>query len=70
MTAPTDPVPDCTFDALERAQLRGWIGLSSGEKVEFFEEMVQLAYQSGALAPERLALRDAPTAPSPLPPSR
>ncbi len=40
------------------ANLRAWMKLSGGQKVDFFEEMVELAYRSGALRPERLALRD------------
>jgi hypothetical protein len=47
-----------TFEDAERAQLRDWIGLSTAAKIDFFEEMVLLAYRSGALSPERLALRD------------
>lgn len=43
----------------EREQLRIWIGLSTQED-RVFEEMVALAYHSGALRPERVALRDAP----------
>lgn len=47
-----------SFEELERAQLLAWVELSAGAKVDFFEEMVELAYQSGALSPDRLALRD------------
>lgn len=47
------------FEDAERAQLMGWVNLSADAKIDFFEEMVELAYMSGALAPERLALRDA-----------
>lgn len=43
----------------EIASLRGWMRLKPGQKVEFFEEMVELAHRSGALSAERLALRDA-----------
>ncbi len=43
---------------VERAQLRAWMSLSSEQKIDVFEEMVELAYQSGALTPERLARRD------------
>lgn len=46
------------FSALERLQLQQWAALSTAAKIDFFEEMVQLAYSSGALRPERLALRD------------
>lgn len=45
-------------EALERLQLQQWAALSTAAKIDFFEEMVQLAYSSGALRPERLALRD------------
>ncbi len=48
------------FEDAERAQLRAWASLSTAAKLDFFEEMVELAWRSGALAPERLALRDAP----------
>lgn len=41
-----------------RAQLMAWVNLGADAKIHFFEEMVELAYMSGALAPERLALRD------------
>ena len=47
-----------TFEDAERLQLRTWIGLSTAAKVDFFEEIVEVAYRSGALSPERLALRD------------
>lgn len=50
--------PPLDFAALERLQLRQWVALSTVAKVDFFEEMIQLAYSSGALRPERLALRD------------
>jgi hypothetical protein len=52
---------DRTVDAFreaETANLRAWMKLSGGQKVDFFEEMIELAYHSGALRPERLALRD------------
>lgn len=58
MTQPFDAASGCTFEDAERAHLRQWIALSSAAKVDFFEEMIQLAYQSGALAPARLAMRD------------
>lgn len=45
-----------------------WARLSADVKIDFFEEMVALAYRSGALAPERLALRDKPPAPRTLSP--
>ena len=51
---------DFTFFDAERAQMRTWVGLSAGAKIDFFEEMIELAYYSGALSAERLALRDAP----------
>ena len=46
------------FREVENANLRAWVQLSGGQKVDFFEEMIELAYQSGALRPARLALRD------------
>ncbi|MBW3550768.1 MAG: hypothetical protein KY442_08075 [Proteobacteria bacterium] len=49
---------DSSFEDAERAQLMAWVNLSADAKIDFFEEMVELAYISGALAPERLALRD------------
>ena len=52
------------FAALERLQLKQWVALSTAAKVDFFEEMIQLAYSSGALRPERLALRDQPDPPT------
>ena len=47
-----------SFAEAERDNLRRWIGLSGDQKIDFFEEMVELAYGSGALDPERLAFRD------------
>ncbi len=46
------------FEALEHEQLLAWVALPVAAKVDFFEEMVEIAYLSGALSPERLALRD------------
>lgn len=46
------------FEEAEMANLRVWMTLSGGQKVDFFEEMIELAYYSGALRPERLAMRD------------
>lgn len=54
------PSLDFTFEDAERAQLLAWMQLSTVVKIEFFEEMIELAYRSGALSPERLAMRDAP----------
>lgn len=48
-----------SFEDVERAQLWAWVKLSTRAKIDFFEEMIELAYLSGALSPERLALRDA-----------
>jgi hypothetical protein len=58
MTANADSTSRCSFANTEREQLRDWVRLSASAKVDFFEEMIELAYRSGALAPERLALRD------------
>ena len=58
----TDCTSGFTFEDAERIQLSTWAGLSTAAKVDFFEEMIELAYRSGALAPERLALRDRPPA--------
>ncbi|HST44345.1 MAG TPA: hypothetical protein VLK29_03875 [Luteimonas sp.] len=65
----TSVPPLASFEEVERAQLMAWARLSADAKIDFFEEMVALAYQSGALAPERLALRDQPPAPRTLPPT-
>lgn len=51
--------PAFSFEDVERAQLQAWAKLSTRAKIDFFEEMIELAYLSGALSPERLALRDA-----------
>ncbi|PZQ11211.1 MAG: hypothetical protein DI564_15015 [Rhodanobacter denitrificans] len=48
-----------SFEDVERAQQRAWVKLSTRAKIDFFEEMIELAYLSGALSPERLGLRDA-----------
>jgi hypothetical protein len=53
---------DFSFEDAERAQLQAWTRLSDDAKIDFFEEMVELAWLSGALSPDRLALRDMPTA--------
>jgi hypothetical protein len=58
MTTNADSAFRCSFAHAEREQLRDWVRLSPSAKVDFFEEMIELAYRSGALAPERLALRD------------
>ncbi len=50
--------PLYSLEDIERAQLRAWVKLSTRAKIDFFEEMIELAYLSGALSPERLALRD------------
>ena len=56
MTEPDPVVLD--HEALERLQLLQWAALDASAKIDFFEEMVELAYPGGALAPERLAMRD------------
>ncbi|MGB8378245.1 MAG: hypothetical protein WCE70_07260 [Rhodanobacteraceae bacterium] len=48
------------FREAEVANLRAWMKLSGGQKVDFFEEMIELAYRSGALRPGRLGMRDKP----------
>ncbi|MEZ0471514.1 hypothetical protein [Luteimonas salinilitoris] len=58
MNPSPSPSLEFSFEDAERAQLMDWVRLSAGTKIDFFEEMVELAYRSGALAPERLALRD------------
>lgn len=58
MTTKTDHAQGFTFADTERKQLRDWVRLSADAKIDFFEEMIELAYQSGALTAERLALRD------------
>jgi hypothetical protein len=52
------------FREAETANLRAWMKLTGGQKVNFFEEMIELAYHSGALRPERLALRNQIPSPS------
>ncbi len=63
MSAPTTSL-EFSFADAERAQLMAWVRLSAGAKIDFFEEMVELAWRSGALAPERLALRDGQASPT------
>ena len=46
------------FARAEREQLRAWLRTSTEDRVSFFEEMIELAYQNGALAPERLEMRN------------
>lgn len=58
---PDNPL-DFRFEDTERAQLQAWARLSNAAKIDFFEQMVELAWLSGALSPARLALRDLPTA--------
>lgn len=55
-----DPKPGCSYADAERDQLLTWARLDTSAKIAFFEEMVELAWRSGALAPDRLALRDRP----------
>lgn len=64
MNADSATFPRYDFAAAERDQLASWCGLSTRQKIEFFEEMVELAWLSGALAPERLALRDEANGPA------
>lgn len=47
-----------SFLEAEAENLRAWLTLSTSDRIDFFEEMVELAYSSGALQPERLKLRD------------
>ena len=61
MTSEPTTSLEFSFADAERAQLMAWVRLSAAAKIDFFEEMVELAWQSGALAPERLALRDSRT---------
>lgn len=51
-------VPAHSFDEAETENLRAWLKLSTSDRIDFFEEMLELAYLSGALQPERLKLRD------------
>jgi hypothetical protein len=60
MTNETDAALRFTFEDAEREQLRAWVRLDASQKIDFFEEMIELAYRSGALTPQRLALRDMP----------
>lgn len=64
MTSEPTTSLEFSFADAERAQLAAWVRLSAGAKIDFFEEMVELAWRSGALAPERLALRDGQTSPT------
>jgi hypothetical protein len=45
----------------ERVQLPARLTLGTQARIDFFEEMIELARPSGALAPQRLALRDVPS---------
>ena len=45
------------FARAEREQLKAWTQASTDDKIAFFEEMVELAHQCGALQPDRLELR-------------
>jgi len=38
------------FRDAETANLRAWMKLSGGQKIDFFEEMVELAYRRGGVA--------------------
>jgi len=58
MTNETDAALRFTFEDAEREQLRAWVRLPASAKIDFFEEMIELAYRSGALTPQRLTLRD------------
>lgn len=48
------PPPAFDFEDAERVQLSAWMRMDAGAKIDFFEEMVALAYRSSALAPARL----------------
>ena len=41
--------PAEVFRDAETANLRAWMKLSGGQKIDFLEEMVGMAYHSGAL---------------------
>lgn len=56
MTAPVPPV--LGHEALECLQLLQWAAFDASAKLDFLEEMVELAHPGGALAPERLAMRE------------
>jgi hypothetical protein len=58
MTINSEASLEFDFARAEREQLQAWIAASTDEKIAFFEEMVELAYQSGALTPDRLKLRN------------
>lgn len=64
MTPETPETPETmrgySYADAERDQLLAWVHLDTAAKIAFFEEMLELAWRSGALAPERLALRDCP----------
>lgn len=49
-----------SFVDVETAHLRAWLKLSTSDRIDFFEEMVELAFLTGALHPDRLKLRDLP----------
>ena len=53
-------LPSNSFERAEAENLRAWLKTSISDRIDFFEEMVELAYLSGALRPERLKLRDLP----------
>lgn len=57
---PEDAHPElrCSFQGAERNHLRDGMAMSTRDKIAFFEEMLHLASRSGALAPERLVVRD------------
>jgi len=50
--------PAEAFDEAELQHLRTWLRLSASERLEFFEEMIDLANAGGALRADHLALRD------------
>lgn len=57
LTDPRDPL-QCTFADAELNHLRDGIRMSVRAKIEFFEEMLDLAWRSGAA--QRAARRDEP----------
>jgi len=56
----TEPL-SFSFEDAERTQLMDWVQLSADMKIDFFEEMLEIAYLSGALTPQKLALREGTT---------
>ena len=60
----------CTFEDAERNNLLAGMHMSTRAKIEFFEEIIDLAWRAGAIKPMQQAGKPPATARTSSPPSR